>query len=84
MSPSDVAVYLANPHFGEINGAIAKNASAFQKTTKVLSKTLWLLPLSFFLFAWYRRKAFPLWRMENNTSSTTSEKKVKGGMIFLI
>lgn len=83
MSPSDIAVYLANPRYSDINGAIAKNASAFQKTTKVLSKTLWLLPLSFFLFAWYRRKAFPLRRMENNTSSTTSEKKIKQKIIFL-
>lgn len=51
MSPAEYEMYLANPYYGEVNVLPAANATIFHKVTKVLSRTLWLVPLAFFIFS---------------------------------
>jgi hypothetical protein len=59
LNQSDVALYLANPAYGEINGPQARNATVFQSVSKMASRVLWLLPLSIMLMGRYRRNAHP-------------------------
>lgn len=58
---------LANRTIGEVNAAPAPQASLFHRATKVLSKTLWLLPLGL-VFYFRRRKKFTSSRVHGLTS----------------
>lgn len=48
---------MGHPFYGKENAAPAPNAALFHTVTRVLSRTLWLLPLSVLLFLWIRQKS---------------------------
>lgn len=56
MDSLQVSTTLAHPKHGKVNARPAPSAMIFQRTTKLASKTIWLLPFSFCLFFLIRAK----------------------------
>jgi hypothetical protein len=66
MSPEEVNYYLANPYYGEPNRRPAENATFFHSVTKILSRTIWLLPIAIFLFFAFGRRSELFWKKERH------------------
>src|SRR5690606_38569448 len=59
MDKEEVLVGLANPFYGDTNEKLAPVASVFHKATWVLSKFIFLVPLSVLFYAQFYRRNKP-------------------------
>lgn len=83
MSPAEVDYFLANPYYGEVNVLPAANAIIFHTIMKVLSRTLWLLPLVVFVFSPSTRRISFLQHRESSALTAMFKKRITQKMSFL-